>query len=79
MKKIESPKMNSKVLYELLSTSYEQFLTFFTNFKFDFAHKKNKDHTKTNLPSQKVEFQPRKEQLKLLKSKMRFYLQKYQK
>ena len=76
IKNSESPKMTSKVLYELLLTSYEQFLTFSQTSNLALHKNTSKDQQKTNQPSQKVEFQPRKEQLK---SKIRLYLQKNQK
>ena len=63
IKNSESPKMTSKVLYELLLTSYEQFLIFSQTWNLTLHKNTNKDQPKTNQPSQKVEFQPRKEQL----------------
>ena len=76
IKNSESPKMTSKVLYELLLTSYEQFLIFSQTRNLNLHKDTNKDQPKTNQLSQKVEFQLKKVKLK---SKIRFYLQKYQK
>ena len=48
IKNSESPKMTSKVLYELLLTSYEQFLIFSQTWNLTLHKNANKDQPKTN-------------------------------